>query len=74
MECKGRVERGVVVLDGDAPFEDGTVVRVQAVEDADLPLLADLFESVAGKAVNLPSDLAENHDHYLHGLPKKPSG
>jgi hypothetical protein len=26
---------------------------------------------VAGKAVGLPEDLAENHDHYLHGLPKR---
>ena len=25
----------------------------------------------AGKADGLPSDLAENHDHYLHGAPKK---
>ena len=25
----------------------------------------------AGKAEGLPSDLAENHDHYLHGAPKK---
>jgi hypothetical protein len=25
---------------------------------------------LAGKARNLPSDLAANHDHYLHGTPK----
>jgi len=25
----------------------------------------------AGKATGLPPDLAENHDHYLHGLPKR---
>ncbi len=24
-----------------------------------------------GRAKGLPSDLAENHDYYLHGLPKK---
>jgi hypothetical protein len=24
----------------------------------------------AGKADGLPPDLAENHDHYLHGAPK----
>lgn len=27
----------------------------------------------AGKAEGLPPDLAENHDHYLHGAPKKTS-
>jgi hypothetical protein len=26
---------------------------------------------VAGSAQGLPSDLARNHDHYLHGAPKR---
>jgi hypothetical protein len=26
---------------------------------------------VIGIAKGLPADLAENHDHYLHGRPKK---
>jgi len=26
---------------------------------------------VAGTATGLPSDFAHNHDHYLHGLPKR---
>jgi hypothetical protein len=26
---------------------------------------------IAGKVRNLPADLAANHDHYLHGHPKK---
>lgn len=26
---------------------------------------------VAGTAEGLPADFAENHDHYLHGAPKK---
>ncbi len=26
---------------------------------------------VAGTARNLPEDLAHNHDHYLHGAPKR---
>ena len=25
----------------------------------------------AGKAVGLPEDLAAQHDHYLHGTPKR---
>jgi hypothetical protein len=31
----------------------------------------DVFERFAGKAEGLPPDLAENHDHYLYGTPKK---
>ena len=33
----------------------------------------DVLGKWAGKAEGLPSDLAENHDHYLHGAPKKTS-
>ncbi|MBW3540695.1 MAG: MATE family efflux transporter [Planctomycetes bacterium] len=33
--------------------------------------LYDRIEAVVGIARGLPSDLAENHDHYLHGQPKK---
>lgn len=27
--------------------------------------------SLVGSVSNLPSDLARNHDHYLHGKPKR---
>lgn len=29
------------------------------------------LRSLAGKGRNLPDDLAANHDHYLHGTPKR---
>ena len=32
----------------------------------------DFLLRLAGTAEGLPPDLAENHDHYLHGAPKKP--
>lgn len=28
------------------------------------------LKPLIGKAVDLPEDMAEHHDHYLHGLPK----
>ena len=31
----------------------------------------DALLEFAGTAEGLPPDLAENHDHYLHGTPKK---
>jgi hypothetical protein len=40
-------------------------------ETGDAPTLAELFKDVAGRAVGLPDDVAENHDHYLHGLARK---
>jgi hypothetical protein len=33
--------------------------------------LGDFVLRVAGTAEGLPSDLAENHDHYLYGTPKR---
>ena len=41
-----------------------------AREKAPQPILEKL-RSLAGKARNLPSDLAANHDHYLHGTAKR---
>jgi hypothetical protein len=35
-----------------------------------MPLGKQLLQ-FAGIAEDLPSDIARNHDHYLHGLPKK---
>jgi hypothetical protein len=29
------------------------------------------LRALAGKGRNLPSDLAANHDHYLHSTPKR---
>ena len=33
--------------------------------------LAQKMLRFAGRAKGLPSDLARNHDHYLHGVPKR---
>jgi hypothetical protein len=34
--------------------------------------LADLGRWAETQPCDWPEDLAKNHDHYLHGLPKKP--
>ena len=33
--------------------------------------LRELLLSYAGRAKGLPSDLARNHDHYIHGTPRE---
>ena len=54
------------------PLPDGTKVRVEPTElERDIDALRDLLLSVAGKAQGLPPDLAAQHDHYLHGQPKR---
>ena len=71
----GEVRGGVVVFEGSPPLPDGTKVRVERVdrdrETAETPTLAERLAPVIGAAVGLPSDLAAQHDHYLHGLPKR---
>ena len=73
MSYTGKVQNGVVVLPPEAKLAEGTKVRVEPMEDEEVvPTLEELLAPLAGKAVGLPSDMAENHDHYLHGVPKKP--
>lgn len=67
----GTVQSGTVVWDGGPP-PDGTKVTaaVPAPDEADQPTLIGLLK-FAGKAVGLPADFAEQHDHYIHGTPKR---
>lgn len=73
MSYIGTIENGVVVLPPQAHLAEGTKVRVEPVDnDEGVPTLEEILAPVAGKAAGLPQDMAENHDHYLHGTPRKP--
>jgi len=72
MTLSGTVQDGVVVLDNGHELAEGTRVEVLVPE----PLkpaspLGDALLRHAGKAVGLPEDCARQHDHYLHGTPKR---
>jgi hypothetical protein len=76
MVYRGYVKGGVVVLDKGADLPEGTEVRVEAVASGEVaagerPTLAQRFADVIGTVPDLPSDMAEQHDHYLHGAPKR---
>jgi hypothetical protein len=71
MVFSGRVKDGVIVLDPPAELPEGTEVRVEALQEAPAGTLAERFADVIGTANDLPEDMAENHDHYLHGTPKR---
>jgi hypothetical protein len=71
MTLEGIVRNGVVVYDGTGILAEGTRVKVVVVADeANEPTFAGLLE-LAGTVNDLPPDLARNHNHYLHGHPKK---
>lgn len=77
MVYKGRVVNGAIVLDERVTLPEGTAVRIELVEtarsvdDESGPSFTERYASVIGKARSLPEDAAENHDHYLYGVPKK---
>lgn len=77
MEYTGRIIRGNVVLAEPLPFPDGTLVRVEPVQcpaadgEDTCVSLREMLLALAGQAQGLPADMAENHDHYLYGVPKR---
>ena len=74
MVYRGKVRNGVVVLEDGTGLPDGTDVRVEPLSRdesiaVDGPTLAEQFADVIGTVPDLPSDMAAQHDHYLHGAP-----
>ena len=70
MTYKGQVKNGVVVLERPDLLPEGAVVRVRVLQEPE-QTLGDRLLRHAGRAKDLPNDLAANHDHYLHGVPKR---
>ena len=71
MSNTGTIKGGVVVLDEPTRFPEGTKVDVSENETSGPSSLARALLAIAGTCEGLPEDLAENHDHYRHGLPKR---
>ena len=70
MTYRGHVENGLVVFDERVNLTDGTEVQVQPVSQQQ-STLAERFKDMIGCVSDLPTDMAENHDHYIHGTPKR---
>jgi len=68
MTYLGHVEKGVIVLDEADALPEGMQVRVEPVPQR---TLNERFKNIIGRAPDLPPDMAENHDHYIHGTPKR---
>jgi hypothetical protein len=83
MTFQGHIEHGRIVLDQDVALPEGMRVRVEllgnepdkvAAEEGsseELPSLYERMKSFVGSVKGLPPDFAINHDHYLHGQPKR---
>ena len=82
MRVTGHVENGKIVLDQPVPLTEGMKVRVElpassgttdaeATVDASIPTLYERMKPLFGMIKDGPEDFARNHDHYIHGTPKK---
>jgi hypothetical protein len=71
MTYRGHVKNGMVVLDDPVTLVEGTEVRVEPVEVGSRKTLAERFARVIGAVSDLPPDMAQQHDHYIHGTPRQ---
>ena len=73
MTYKGKVRNGVVVLPEGVSLPEDAEVNVELIGQGQpgQPISwAEIFKDVIGSVDDLPPDMAENHDHYIHGTPK----
>jgi hypothetical protein len=73
MAFDGHIENGVAVFDEPVSLPDGLKVRIVPIADMprkpeDRKTLAERFRDVIGAVDDLPADMAEKHDEYLHGM------
>ena len=70
MTIMGTVRNGTIVLENSQKLPDGTRVQVVVQAGESEPTLTGLLK-YAGCMPDLPADFAQQHDHYIHGTPKK---
>ena len=68
MTLRGRVKDGQILLDEPAVLPEGAEVKVEIISGT--ATIWQKLRSVAG-TIPGPADWAENHDHYIHGTPKR---
>ncbi|MCC6491906.1 MAG: hypothetical protein IT424_02675 [Pirellulales bacterium] len=78
MMIEGYIHNGQIVFDPPLALPDGAKVTVSvepapnaAAAEGQFPTLYERLKSVVGKIDGLPGDFAINHDHYIHGQPKR---
>lgn len=72
MSFEGTVVNGTIVLDQPQSLPEGARVEV-VIKPAEekKPTLSERLLKHAGTVPDLPADMAEQHDHYIHGTPKR---
>jgi hypothetical protein len=71
MELEGVVHNGVIVPDDAQALSEGTRVRIVPLKVAKQTTFGQLFGDLVMECPDLPTDLADQHDHYRLGKPKR---
>jgi hypothetical protein len=66
----GKIQNGMVVLEGGVRLPEGTAVKVEPVVDAASAGVDPLYQLTQLAVPTGVPDLAKNIDHYLYGHPK----
>jgi len=70
MSYKGIVQNGQITLPPDAVLPEGATVMVDVEQEAPIAGFAAELLKLA-RPRDWPTDMALNHDHYIHGMPKR---
>ena len=74
MTVEGIIQNGMVVLDHGVTLPEGARVEVTVVGQVEplekKPTLQGLLR-LAGSLSDLPADFSAEHDHCIHGTPKR---
>ena len=71
MELEGVVHNGVIVPDDATALPEGTRVRISPASEEQLKPFGERFSQFKGAVADQPTDLAEQHEHYRLGTPKR---
>lgn len=78
MSFEGTVVDGQIVFAQPLGLPNGTRVEVTAIAPVDPAIdsastLGQRLDWFAGAIADMPADFAAEHDHYLHGTPRRGS-
>jgi hypothetical protein len=71
MELEGVVHNGVILPDDASALTEGMRVRISPALQQEFRPFGERFAEFKGVVPGLASDLAEQHDHYRLGTPKR---
>jgi hypothetical protein len=71
MELEGIVHSGAIILDDATALPEGARVRIAVLANGAPKAFGEHFARFKGAIKDLPEDLADQHEHYRLGTPRR---